>query len=257
MNTISSPGAGETGGDRDLMIRCEKAALGYGGVPVLSNVDLDVSRGDFLGLVGPNGAGKTTLLRGFIGALRPLAGRILIGAEVRRGALRIGYVPQVQHLDPLYPFTVREVVAMGGFRRLGPLGRMKRDERDLLDACLGEVDMAGHGAHPFNRLSAGQKQRVLVARALFTRPDLLLLDEPTSGADASSERRFMKLLARLHGEGHTILLVCHELDTIRRTVKEVLWVHRGRVRRMEANRLDDEALLASPETRVEAEEAEP
>jgi ABC-type Mn2+/Zn2+ transport system ATPase subunit len=220
-----------------ILISMEGVDLGYEGAPVLKQADLEIRRGDFLGLVGPNGAGKTTLLRGIIGLLQPSRGRIRLGTAGDGMPITLGYVPQVQNLDPIYPVTVREAVSMGGFRRFGLLRRPAREEKQFLKTCLAEVGMEDHGGRLFSRLSAGQKQRVLIARALFTRPDVLLLDEPTSGADHAAERRIMDLLKRLHGEGHTLLLICHELDLVQASVKEILWIHHGRIRRESPGRL--------------------
>jgi len=227
-----------------VLLRFEKAVLGYGGTAVLSGVDLIVRRGDFLGLVGPNGAGKTTLLRGAIGVLKPDSGRIRVGpGEEHEKSIVIGYVPQVQSLDPIYPLTVGEVVLMGGYKRFGLLGRPGRKELSFLQQCLADVGMSEQARRLFSSLSAGQKQRVLIARALFTSPDLLLLDEPTSGADHNAEKSLMDLLNRLNTEGHTIVLVCHELDVVRKAVKEILWVSRGCVLRDSPSALLSEGLI--------------
>ena len=214
----------------------EAVDLGYGGRAVLHGVNLEIRRGDFMGLVGPNGAGKTTLLRGVIGLLEPLRGTIRLAPGPRAGRITLGYVPQVQYLDPIYPLSAADVVAMGGYHRYGLLGRPGRKERAFLAQCLEEVDMAEHARRSFGDLSAGQKQRVLIARALYTRPDLLLLDEPTSGADYGVEQRIMELLGRLNEEGYTILLVCHELDMVQAAVKEILWISHGVVRRDASSR---------------------
>jgi ABC-type Mn2+/Zn2+ transport system ATPase subunit len=217
------------------LITLTNVTLGYGGTPVLRGVDLGVGPGDFLGLVGPNGAGKTTLLRAIIGLIKPMEGRLKVADGVT-----LGYVPQVQNLDTIYPLTVREVVRMGGYHRFR---RMPANERLFLGQCLDEVGMRPQADILFSRLSGGQRQRVLVARALFTRPDVLLLDEPTSGADHMAEQRVMDLLRRLNGDGRTILLICHELDAVQRAVREVLWVSRGKVVRHAQAALLSESLI--------------
>jgi ABC-type Mn2+/Zn2+ transport system ATPase subunit len=229
--------------ERQELITLKEVSLGYGGAPVLQWVDLIVRRGDFLGLVGPNGAGKTTLLRGIIGLLKPSKGRILVGPPTGRPEVVLGYVPQVQNLDAIYPLTVKEVVCMGGYKRTPFFRPMGKREGSFLDQCLDEVGMIHGAARLFNRLSSGQKQRVLIARALFTRSHVLLLDEPTSGADHEAEKKVMALLKRLNGEGLTILLICHELDAVQRVVKEILWVSRGRVYRDSPAQLRSESLV--------------
>jgi ABC-type Mn2+/Zn2+ transport system ATPase subunit len=215
----------------EILITLEDVHLGYDREAVLHGVDLVIRRGDFLGLIGPNGAGKTTLLRGILGSIPLLKGRMRIESGQGSGKVILGYVPQVQNLDPIYPLTVKEVVYMGAYKRLGLFRFFGREERAFMERCLEEVDMVKRMNHLFSRLSAGQKQRVLIARALFTRPDVLLLDEPTSGADTMAEQKVMALLERLNQEGHTLLLVCHELDAVQQAVREILWVSRGRVHR--------------------------
>ncbi|MFH2000932.1 MAG: metal ABC transporter ATP-binding protein [Planctomycetota bacterium] len=215
----------------EVLITLENVSLGYGGSPVLRGVDLVVRRNDFLGMVGPNGAGKTTLFRGIIGLLKPSTGRIRISSSPEGTDTVLGYVPQVQNLDAIYPLTVREVVRMGGYNRISFFRFSGRKDNLFLDQCLDDVGMKSAAGKRFNRLSCGQKQRVLIARALFTRSDVLLLDEPTSGADHEAEKKVMTLLKNLNNEGHTILMICHEWDALQQVVKEVLWVSRGHVYR--------------------------
>ncbi len=211
-----------------ILLELKSAAFGYGKRPVISGVDLSVRTGDFLGIVGPNGAGKTTLLRGMIGQLKPLGGTVRFTPISGRKPV-LGYVPQIQVLDPIFPVTAGEVIAMGAYPRLPRIRRMAQAERAFLAECLDQVGMKASGGRLFADLSAGQKQRVLIARALMTKPDLLLLDEPTSGVDQAAEAAVMRLLADLNSEGLAIVLICHEMDTIRDNVREVVWVNRGRI----------------------------
>ncbi len=228
--------------DQQELLQLQSAAFGYGQRPVISGVDLCVRRGDFLGIVGPNGAGKTTLLRGMIGQLKPLQGTVRLAAFSGRSPTSsgrspkssgrsptLGYVPQIQVLDPIFPVTVAEVVAMSAYPRLPRLRRMAPAERAFLAECLDRVGMTAVGGRLFADLSAGQKQRVLIARALMARPDLLLLDEPTSGVDQAAEASVMQLLVDLNRRGLAIVLICHEMDTIRDNVRDVIWVNRGRI----------------------------
>ena len=205
------------------------AAFGYAQRPVVSGVDLEVGAGDFLGIVGPNGAGKTTLFRGMLGLLAPLAGR------VQRGTQAIGYVPQRESLDELFPLRVDEVVRMGAYGRLSSLRTLRREDRALVRACLERVGLADRARDAFASLSGGQRQRVLIARALMVRPKLLLLDEPTSGVDRGARRVILALLRELSARDKlAILLVSHELALLREAVQEVLWVDGGRVQRRAA-----------------------
>ena len=201
---------------------------------MLSGVDLTVSPGTVLRIMGPNGAGKTTLLRGLLGLLRPIAGRVEVHTE------RIGYVPQRESLDSLFPLTVQEVVEMGCFARLRGLRRPSREDRSLAQASLERVGLGGSGPMAFAALSGGQRQRVLLARALVMRPRVLLLDEPTSGVDAATTREIYRLLDELaFEEGIAVLLVSHQVAPVREEASEILWVADGTVTRGPAEELLD------------------
>ncbi len=212
-------------------IHARNASFGYGTTPVLTGVDLAVGAGDFLGVLGPNGGGKTTLFRGLLGLISPLVG------TVDRGELHMGYVPQREVLDEVYPLTVEGVVHMGAYGRLSGLRSLSRAEREWSAACLERVGLASRARAPFASLSGGQRQRVLIARALVMRPEVLFLDEPTSGVDARAQEQIFALLAELHAEGGlAILIVTHGVQRIRSVVREALWVADGCVRR---GRIDD------------------
>jgi ABC-type Mn2+/Zn2+ transport system ATPase subunit len=214
------------------LLRLEGAAFGYDGRPVVAGVDLTVGPGHFLGIVGPNGAGKTTLIRGILGLIKPMTGR------VERATKALGYVPQREGLDALFPLRVDEVVHMGAYGRLGGLRRLHASERAMARSALERVGMAEHTRAAFAELSGGQRQRILIARALLTRPSLLLLDEPTSGVDRSARSAILQLLRDLNSkEGLAILLVSHDLTMLREAVQEVLWVAEGRVQRLPAAEL--------------------
>lgn len=197
------------------ILSLHKATLGYGRRVVLEDLDFEVARGSFVGIVGPNGSGKTTLLRTAIGLLPAIAGRIERGIGAGGRALRIGYVPQRTRLDPIFPFRVRDVVMMGRYPHIGPLRRPSTsDHRAVEEACatVAVVDLLDR---PFRDLSGGQQQRALIARALASDPDLLVLDEPTNGMDLISETGIMRVISRLHRErGATILLVTHLLHLV-------------------------------------------
>jgi ABC-type Mn2+/Zn2+ transport system ATPase subunit len=206
------------------LLRLKGAAFGYGGKPVIAGIDLVLEAGDFVGIVGPNGGGKTTLFRGLLGLIKPLAG------SVERGTAAIGYVPQRESLDSIFPVRVEEVVQMGAFGRLSGWRRLARADRELALECLQRVGLFERRREAFAALSGGQRQRVLIARALMVKPELLLLDEPTSGVDRGAQARVLELLVDLRQrEGTTILLVSHQLGMVREAVRQVLVVADGRV----------------------------
>ncbi len=202
------------GSKRLLAVR--EASFGYGEA-VLTAVSLELCAGELAAVVGPNGGGKTTLLRGLLGLLEPLRGTV----EADRSAL--GYVPQRESLDALYPLSALEVVEMGAFRRLGRFGGLSATDRASAAACLVRVGLEGAGRRPFSQLSGGQRQRVLIARALLMGPALLLLDEPTSGADPEAGERVLDLLRELAVErGLGVVLVTHAPELLGNRA-DVLW----------------------------------
>jgi ABC-type Mn2+/Zn2+ transport system ATPase subunit len=206
------------------LIEIHGASFGYGRKVVLTGVDLQVERGAFLGVFGPNGSGKTTLFRGILGLDSPLAGR------VERSTEAIGYVPQRERLDPVYPLTVEEVVHMGAYAALRGRRGVSRDMLDAARRWLDRVELSHKRRALFASLSGGQRQRALIARALMCNPELVVLDEPTSGVDRQAEQRILEILRSLNEEGLAILLVSHQLEVVCPSLKDAIWVDEGRVR---------------------------
>ena len=198
----------------------------YTGQRVLSDINLEVWEGDFIAMIGPNGGGKTTLLRLMLGLLKPERGRIrVMGKPATRVSHYIGYVPQDVHINRRFPISALDVVLMG---KLGPGKRWSKnaaqDRRDALEA-LERINMAGYAQRRIGELSGGQRQRVFIARALVTRPRLLLLDEPTASIDSRGQTEFFQLLKRLNRDV-TIVVVSHDLLVISTYVKSVACVNR-------------------------------
>jgi ABC-type Mn2+/Zn2+ transport system ATPase subunit len=208
------------------LLGVESAEFGYEGRPVVHGATLEVRPRELVIVVGSNGSGKTTLMRGLLGFLPPLAGRV-----ARRQGLRIGYVPQRETLDPLYPLSAFDVALLGAWRDLpfwrlsGPRDRSRA--REALAACRAS-DFA---RRRYAQLSGGQRQRVLLARALATDPELLLLDEPTAGVDPEAERGILDLLRELRdARGLSIWMVTHHVHAIGERCDRVVTVSDGRVR---------------------------
>jgi len=209
------------------LLQLQDLRLGYDGRAVLEGISLTIERGEFLALLGPNGAGKTTLLRGLLGLIPVLSGQIEYGFD--RLANPPGYVPQRETLDPIFPLTVFEVVLMGTYARLAPLRPVGRRQRQFAATCLEQVGLPDLANRPFWALSGGQKQRVLIARALAVEPEMLMLDEPTSGVDPGAAAMIMELISRLNRERSlTVVLVSHHLRLVRSLVRSVIWVEGGR-----------------------------
>lgn len=201
------------------------ASFGYRRHAVVSGVDLSVEPGDFIGIVGPNGSGKTTLFRGLLGLIPTLAGKVELATRA------VGYVPQREALDAVFPVTVEEVVEMGAYGKLRGWRGLPAVERERAQACLERVGLVDRRKAAFATLSGGQRQRVLIARALMVEPQLLLLDEPTTGVDRAAQARILELLVELNRRQRmAVLLVSHQISMVRETVERVLWVAEGRVR---------------------------
>lgn len=201
----------------DVVIEVAGVTLGYGQYLVLERADFRIGAGEFWFLLGPNGTGKTTLLKGLLGLLRPQAGAFRFHPALRQRQ-RLGFVPQSAPLKPIVPTTVREFVLLG-------LVGIKVDHRELserIEQALEKVGLQGMGRRDYWSLSEGQRQRVLVARALARRPVLLVMDEPTNGLDVAAETALLDYVAKLHREERlTVLFVSHRLATAARYATHV------------------------------------
>lgn len=210
----------------DPVVEMTAVNFSYQQHPVLENIQLTISQGDFLGVMGPNGGGKTTLLKIILGLLRPDQGKVRVfGSPPRKGSRQIGYVPQYIHFDATFPITTQGVVLMG---LLGPwsLGFwFNPEEKRAAYLAMEATGVSDLALVPFGNLSGGQRQRVLLARALVSNPKLLILDEPTSSVDYHGEEEFYSLLLDLNQEA-TIVLVSHDLGVISTYVKKVACVNR-------------------------------
>jgi ABC-type Mn2+/Zn2+ transport system ATPase subunit len=176
----------------------------------ISGATFTIERGDYVGVVGPNGGGKTTIVRSALGAVPLLAGR-------RRGRrpLRIGYVPQREHVDTIWPFRTGEVVRMGRIPLAGPLRRLGPADDEAVLRAMVRVRIEHLAGHGYGELSGGQRQRTLIARALAADPELLVLDEPTNGMDPAAELATMDLLRELHSAGGlAVVMVSHRLEAV-------------------------------------------
>lgn len=190
----------------EILVECAHITCAYDSTVAVHDAHVTIFRQDFLGIVGPSGSGKTTLLKAILGAVSPVEGHV-----TKKPGLRMGYVPQVESVDWNFPVTVLEVVAMT--RTSGKLfPRITADERTAALHVLERLGLGGLEHRHIRELSGGQQQRVFVARALFHQPELLVLDEPTSGVDVRTRHEVLHLLADLHDEGMAIVLTTHDLN---------------------------------------------
>ncbi|MGD8367267.1 MAG: ABC transporter ATP-binding protein [Desulfobacterales bacterium] len=197
----------------------------YNGHPVLKDVSLQVARGEFMAMIGPNGGGKTTLLKIILGLLKPDRGEIrVLGLPPKKAAPRIGYVPQDIHINREFPVTPMDVVLMG---RMAPGGRRRYSPEDRFQAhqALEKLQMGSFCSRRMGELSGGQRQRVLIARAMVSSPEVLILDEPTSSIDTHGQAEFYDLLRALN-ESVTIVMVSHDMMALHQHVESVACVNR-------------------------------
>ncbi len=201
------------GANRLIRIRNLNAA--YGQQTVLRNVSLDIYEHDFLGIIGPNGGGKTTLLKLILGLLKPVKGEIVFCRENLRK--QIGYLPQINQVDKNFPILVSEVVASG-------LAREKGDKRALIRESMETMGLEEIASKPIGALSGGQLQRVLLARAMVNKPELLILDEPASYVDKRFESKFYDVLSDINRDT-AIILVSHDIGTVISLVKNIACIN--------------------------------
>lgn len=186
---------------------------------ILEDINLEIKRGEFLGIIGPNGAGKTTLLKIILGLLKPTSGTIkLFGEDINnfKDWYKIGYIPQhALSFDANFPVNVFEVVSMGRFSKKGLFKNLGKEDIQAIEDALEIVGMKEYKNRRIGELSGGQQQRVFIARALSSQPELLILDEPTVGVDIAGQKEFYDFLERLNKEKKiTLVIVTHDIGNI-------------------------------------------
>ena len=220
----------------DLALHVEDLTVAYEGKPVLWDIDVNIPPGVMAAVIGPNGAGKSTLLKSVLGLAKPTAGHICVHGEPPEDCLRrIAYVPQRSAVDWDFPTTVLDVVMMGRYGHLGWFRWPGRRERQRAMEALESVGMEGQARRQISQLSGGQQQRVFLARAMVQDADVYFLDEPMAGVDATTEKTVVKLLQDLRDAGKTIIVVHHDLQTVRDyfdwlVILNVRVIAQGRVR---------------------------
>jgi manganese/zinc/iron transport system ATP- binding protein len=199
-----------------IALEVHDMTVAYHRRPVLWDVDFEVPEGKLVGIVGPNGAGKTTLIKAILGLVPLASGKVEIyGQPYREQRHLVGYVPQRESVDWDFPVTVRDVVLMGTYGRLGWFRRPGRADRELADRCLDQVGMRAYSKRQIRQLSGGQQQRVFLARALAEQARVYFLDEPFAGVDAATETAIVDLLQAMRSEKKTVFVVHHDLQTVR------------------------------------------
>ena len=205
----------------------------YNANRVIDGVSLEVKQSEFLGLIGPNGAGKSTLLRLMCGILKPEQGEVMLFNKKlskqtpKNIARHIAFVPQETHFA--LNFTVDDVVMMGRYPYQRPFGREDRKDLEATDYAITAAQVEHLRKRPVNSLSSGERQRVVIARALAQAPRVLLLDEPTSHLDLHHQYAIMQLLKRLNADGLTVAVVHHDLNLASLYCERLVLMHRGRI----------------------------
>jgi len=196
---------------------------------VLEGIHLTITSGQFIGLLGPSGSGKSTLIKIIIGLIKPWHGSITFDNSSSHGTKKItvGYVPQVESVDWNFPVTVREVVGMGIWNQSGSTPWLARNVKEQVHDLLESLGIAEYDSRQIRELSGGEQQRVFLARALIRNPDILVLDEPTSGIDYNAREKIFGILNDLNVKGMTILVATHDISGIARRLPWVVCINRN------------------------------
>ncbi len=220
----TSPDPGQTA------LVLEGASAAYGRTSVLEGVTGSVTRGGSVALIGPNGAGKTTLIRAMLGLMPLTSGRIeVLGVSPAEARGRVAYVPQADVLDPEFPVSVLQVVLMGRSRRIGWLRRAGSEDKAIAMDALRRVGVADRAGDRFGVLSGGQRQRVLLARAVAQEAELLLLDEPFNGVDATTTDLLIEVLGDLRATGVAVVMSTHDLAVAHLACDEACLLNRQQI----------------------------
>ncbi len=202
----------------------------------LKNISLNMEEGDFISVIGPNGAGKTTLLTVINGLGKILSGSVkvfgtsLITSNINKIRTKIGYVSQHLNIDPRFPISVREVVKIGRFGKIGLFNHISHKDEEIVDSAMELVGISKLAQRPIGHLSAGEQQKVEIARALAQQPEIMLLDEPTSNLDPKSQTDLIKLIDRIYKEKKlTTVFVTHILSHIPTSCNKVVLMKRGKI----------------------------
>ena len=216
------------------VIEIKNLKYGYNEKLILNGIDLKVDHGDFLAISGQNGSGKTTLIKILTGELKKQAGSIkILGEDIENieNFRQIGYVPQLnESKDISFPLTCYEYVILNLYREFNFFKRPSKDSIRKTHEVFKRLNIESLKDRPFNKLSGGQQQRVMIARALVSSPEVLILDEPTVGIDKKSKEEFLDLLGYLNKKHHiTILIISHEMDLIDHFVNKTMTLKEGRL----------------------------
>lgn len=207
-------------------LKISDMTVAYHKKPVLRNISFEIPEGKLIAIVGPNGAGKSTLIKATLGLIPRVTGDVEIyGRPYSQQRKLIGYVPQRESVDWDFPTNALDVVMMGRYGHLGWFRRPGAKEREIAMECLNKLGMADFADRQISQLSGGQQQRIFLARALAQDAKLYFMDEPFVGVDAATEKAIITLLNQLKSEGKTVLVVHHDLSTVKEYFDWVILVN--------------------------------
>ncbi|MEI7554173.1 metal ABC transporter ATP-binding protein [Candidatus Chlorohelix sp.] len=211
------------------LLEIKDLSVSYGQNTVLSEVSFELGSGQLVGIIGPNGAGKSTLIKSILG-LTPYRGRVMVnGLPAKQARLKLAYVPQKEEVRWDYPVTVEDVVMMGRYRRIGWVRGPRKDDHVVVEEALELVDMLPLKQRQISQLSGGQQQRVFVARALAQQGEIILLDEPLTGVDTTSQEVIINIIKHQRKHGKLILMATHDLNAAARECDNIACINRGLV----------------------------
>jgi zinc transport system ATP-binding protein len=210
----------------DSVIKIKDLHFSYGGPKILENIELDIKRNEFIGMVGPNGSGKTTLLKIIMGVLTPDKGSVkVLGNPPSQSVQEIGYMPQFTPFSRDFPISVEETVLMGRLGKTSSMGFFNKADKRVAEKAMNDVEILDLRKRVIGSLSGGQLQRVLIARALTCEPQIMILDEPTANVDMKVEKDVFDLLKQLN-ETITIIVVTHDIGFISQYIDRVACINR-------------------------------
>ncbi len=211
------------------LIQLKNVKFGYHHTSVIDNVSFEVNNGEFIGITGQNGASKSTLLKLMLGLLKPWSGEVEIKKDANNGLIKIGYVPQqIASFNVGFPSTVIELVKSGRFNQKKWYEKMNKADHDIIKNALVMVGMWDYRHYKIGSLSGGQKQKICIARVLASEPNLLVLDEPTTGMDKESKESFYQFLDhQVKRHNRTVVMVTHEKEEVEQYLDKIIHLEKG------------------------------
>lgn len=208
------------------VISVKNLTITYNKKPAIKAVNLEIEKGNIIGIIGPNGAGKSTLLKGILGLLAADSGEVKIsGKEIKDSLRSIAYIPQKEQFDWDFPINVFEVVMMGRYPYVSLFGSPKVNDKEIVNRVLKKVEMNEYASTQIRNLSGGQQQRIFIARALAQQSDIYFLDEPFVGVDAKTETAIFNLIKELKSEDKTIIIVHHDLSKVKEYFDKLILIN--------------------------------